>query len=1057
MNRDRAITLIIVLNFMIVLLLGVNYNVTNPTKINKIIASTYKTPANKAFTDQNFYNCIIDNYNKENTTSLAYTTNLTDEQLSSIKELHCSSKSITSTNGLELIKNLTILFIADNQLTNLDVGKNVNLTDLHVSYNKLTSLDVNNNINLKSLIVQANKLTNLDVNGAKNLTELRADGNQLTNLDVSSNVKLTNLTIYSNELTNLDVSNNVNLTELYVYNNKLTNLDVSNNVKLKQLRLEVNKLTNLDVSNNVNLTYLSVYNNQLTSLAVNSNINLVVLTIGNNQLTNLDVGNNVNLTNLWIGNNQLTKLDVNNNIHLTNLRIDTNLLENIDVSNNVDLTWLYVTNNQLRNLNVNKNVNLTQLDVYGNELTNLDVGKNVNLTHLNVSDNKLTNLDISKNVKLTKLYVSDNELTNLDISKNVDLTWLYVTNNQLRNLNVNKNVNLTDLDVSDNKLTNLDISKNVKLTKLYVSDNKLTNLDISKNVNLTIVDAYKNKLTGLDTRKNVNLEQLRVYNNELTSLDVSNNINLRFLNADHNPYILGKEIVYKNDKVDLSYKIDSENYKLNNKFTKEYKYSELDNTRLDNSIIDNENVGKYEYKLYFNDGNSNDFYNISGTYTIYVTDLKSNKYKINEKNGYIYTKVDADKEIILSNLSTEYGTLEINGNKVQIKDGKNTVKEFYLLNLISSKYIINEEKGYIYTGTDTNKETILSNLSTEYGTLEINDNKLQVKDGNNIIKEFKILNLTSKKYKLNNDNIYTGVNEFNKDDINTECALNLKDNLIEVSYDNEVLGTFKLIRITSSKYKITDKYIYTIGNIDLNNINITNGNVKINNNKLEIIYNNISIDSLDILSIDFGTLKVSNNVIVIIKEIPYKEFTDEIKVSNVSYKIYKEEKEVTSGNIEKGMKLKVISETYGIIEEYKITNEYIDVSKLNIDKNNFINDFEVLDTYKKILDKIDTSGEIKIIDNAGKELTSNDNVRTGSKIRIELTTETKEYTVVVLGDVTGTGKITMADVMKTANYLLDNSVIKEECYKKASDVTKDGNIKISDVMKLANYVLNGKF
>ena len=1015
MNRDRAITLIIVLNFMIVLLLGVNYNVTNPTKINKIIASTYKTPANKAFTDQNFYNCIIDNYNKENTTSLAYTTNLTDEQLSSIKELHCSSKSITSTNGLELIKNLTILFIADNQLTNLDVGKNVNLTDLYVSYNKLTSLDVNNNINLKRLIVQANKLTNLDVNGAKNLTELRADVNQLTNLDVSSNVKLTNLTIYSNELTNLDVSNNVNLTELYVFNNKLTNLDVSNNVKLKQLRLEVNKLTNLDVSNNVNLTYLSVYNNQLTSLAVNSNINLVVLTIGNNQLTNLDVGNNVNLTNLWIGNNQLTKLDVNNNIHLTNLRIDTNLLENIDVSNNVDLTWLYVTNNQLRNLNVNKNVNLTQLDVYGNELTNLDISKNVNLTHLNVSDNKLTNLDVGKNV------------------------------------------NLTQLDVYGNELTNLDISKNVKLTKLYVSDNKLTNLDISKNVNLTIVDAYKNKLTGLDTRKNVNLEQLRVYNNELTSLDVSNNINLRFLEAYYNPYILGKEIVYKNDKVDLSYKIDSENYKLNNKFTKKYKYSELDNTRLDNSIIDNENVGKYEYKLYFNGGNSIDFYNISGTYTIYVTDLKSNKYKINEKNGYIYTKVDADKETILSNLSTEYGTLEINGNKVQIKDGKNTVKEFYLLNLISSKYIINEEKGYIYTGTDADKETVLSNLSTEYGTLDINDNKLQVKDGNNIIKEFKILSLSSKKYKLNSDNIYTNVKEFNKDDINTECALSLKDNLLEVSYDNEVLGTFKLIRITSLKYKITDKYIYTVGNIDLNNINITNGNIKINNNKLEILYNDIVIDSLDILSIDFGTLKVSNNVIVIIKEIPYKEFTDEIKVLNVSYKIYKEEKEVTSGNIEKGMILKVVSETYGIIEEYKITNEYIDVSKLNIDENNFINDFEVGDTYKKILDKIDTSGEIKIIDNVGKELTSNDNVRTGSKIRIELTTETKEYTVVVLGDVTGTGKITMADVMKTANYLLDNSVIKEECYKKAADVTEDGNIKISDVMKLANYVLNGKF
>ena len=432
--------------------------------------------------------------------------------------------------------------------------------------------------------------------------------------------------------------------------------------------------------------------------------------------------------------------------------------------------------------------------------------------------------------------------------------------------------------------------------------------------------------------------------------------------------------------------------------------------------------------------------------------VTSDKYIIT--SNFIFV-VNESNNNILNNINVINGALNISNNRLQIKYENILVKELIITPLLNSKYII--KNNYIYTGTDTNKETILSNLSTEYGTLEINDNKLQVKDGNNIIKEFKILNLTSKKYKLNNDNIYTNVNEFNKDDINTECALSLKDNLLEVSYDNEVLGTFKLIRITSSKYKITDKYIYTVGNIDLNNINITNGNIKINNNKLEILYNDIVIDSLDILSVDFGTLKVSNNVVVIIKEIPYKEFTDEIKVSNVSYKIYKEAKEVTSGNIEKGMILKVISETYGIIEEYKITNEYIDVSKLNIDENNFINDFEVGDTYKKILDKIDTSGEIKIIDNAGKELTSNDNVRTGSKIRIELTTETKEYTVVVLGDVTGTGKITMADVMKTANYLLDNSVIKEECYKKAADVTKDGNIKISDVMKLANYVLNGKF
>ena len=105
MNRNRAITLIIVLNFMIMLLHGLNYHMTNPTEINKIIASAYKTPANKAFTDQNFYNCVIINYNSENNTSLPYTTYLSKDQLASIQELSCPQQSITSTNGLELLTN----------------------------------------------------------------------------------------------------------------------------------------------------------------------------------------------------------------------------------------------------------------------------------------------------------------------------------------------------------------------------------------------------------------------------------------------------------------------------------------------------------------------------------------------------------------------------------------------------------------------------------------------------------------------------------------------------------------------------------------------------------------------------------------------------------------------------------------------------------------------------------------------------------------------------------------------------------------------------------------
>ena len=62
-------------------------NLRYPTKINAYIAHVVNKgePANSYFDDENFYKIVINAYNKENKTSLPYTTNLTDEQLKSIK------------------------------------------------------------------------------------------------------------------------------------------------------------------------------------------------------------------------------------------------------------------------------------------------------------------------------------------------------------------------------------------------------------------------------------------------------------------------------------------------------------------------------------------------------------------------------------------------------------------------------------------------------------------------------------------------------------------------------------------------------------------------------------------------------------------------------------------------------------------------------------------------------------------------------------------------------------------------------------------------------------
>jgi Leucine-rich repeat (LRR) protein len=96
------------------------------------------------------------------------------------------------------------------------------------------------------------------------LTKLDCSKNQLTTLDVSKNVALTSLSCYYNQLTTLDVSKNVALTNLHCYENKLTSLDVSKNVALTFFYCNSNKLSNLNLKNGKN-TLLTNSNINLSS------------------------------------------------------------------------------------------------------------------------------------------------------------------------------------------------------------------------------------------------------------------------------------------------------------------------------------------------------------------------------------------------------------------------------------------------------------------------------------------------------------------------------------------------------------------------------------------------------------------------------------------------------------------------------------------------------------------------------------------------------------------------------------------------------------------------
>ena len=364
----KKIIILIVFVICLGIVFGINYCFFSPSKVNKYIASNmYKTPANSAFSDDNFYQCVVDAYNTKNNASLAYTVSLSDSELQTIEELWCNNKNVKDASGLGKMTSLTNLHIGSNQLTSLNVSKLSGLMYLDVQSNQLTSLDLSNNSNLITLNVSYNQLTSLDLSVITNLTSLNAYSNQLTSLNFTKNYSLNYLNVSNNQLTNLDL----------VYNKNLTTLNVASN-----------QLTNIDLTNNLNLISLNVANNQLTSLDLSKLSSLTNLYSQSNQLTSLDLSNNSKLNTLNVSNNQFTLLNLENLENLKILDASNNSIGGINYGNVSNLTSLNLANNKLVSINVSGAVNLTSLDVSNNQLTSLDLSKNSNLSNdINIDNN----------------------------------------------------------------------------------------------------------------------------------------------------------------------------------------------------------------------------------------------------------------------------------------------------------------------------------------------------------------------------------------------------------------------------------------------------------------------------------------------------------------------------------------------------------------------------------------------------------------------------------------------------------------------------------------------
>lgn len=122
--------------------------------------------------------------------------------------------------------------------------------------------------------------------------------------------------------------------------------------------------------------------------------------------------------------------------------------------------------------------------------------------------------------------------------------------------------------------------------------------------------------------------------------------------------------------------------------------------------------------------------------------------------------------------------------------------------------------------------------------------------------------------------------------------------------------------------------------------------------------------------------------------------------------------------------------------------------------NKYLTGFEVGMDISVIKDKILASNKTAtvILKNSSGEEKNSGIVSTGDKVNIKVGNETREYEIVIYGDVNGDGKIKATDYVLIRNKIM-GSITLSGPYLEAADVDKNGAVKATDYVKIKNKIM----
>ena len=130
--------------------------------------------------------------------------------------------------------------------------------------------------------------------------------------------------------------------------------------------------------------------------------------------------------------------------------------------------------------------------------------------------------------------------------------------------------------------------------------------------------------------------------------------------------------------------------------------------------------------------------------------------------------------------------------------------------------------------------------------------------------------------------------------------------------------------------------------------------------------------------------------------------------------------------------------------------DIITSSKYNIGKDYYITKVLPNTTVNEFKQNVTTEKEMNFIDRNGKVLNEKDIISTGTKLKLDTNIE---YTIIVIGDIDGNGKISTTDLAQLKLHCIEKQTLTGNALK-AADINFDGNITTTDLAQIKLIMLD---